>query len=111
MHYRVVAVLLLFLVVGIPQTETAEPDAKAGLYAIWYSGNPDKYLSQPYIQGGQIVVQWADVEVARGVYDFAEIDEQLRKLKQRGLFTTIQINGNRKPSWLFEQVPYHKQRL
>jgi hypothetical protein len=91
--------------------EAAPPDAKAGLYAIWYSGDPERYLSQPYIKGGQIVLQWADVEVARGKYDFSTIDEKLAELSEQGLFTTIQINGNRKPPWLFDQVPYIERKL
>jgi len=90
---------------------TAERDAKSGLYAIWYSANSEKYLSQSYIKGGQIVLQWKDVEVSQGNYDFSQVDERLAELHKRGLFTTIQINGNHKPSWLFDQVPYIEKKL
>ncbi|MHC4993572.1 MAG: beta-galactosidase [Planctomycetota bacterium] len=100
------------LCVALPLwVEATEPDAKSGLYAIWYSSNPDKYLSQPYIKGGQIVLQWADVEVARGVYDFSRIDQLLTDFNRRGLFTTIQINGNTKPAWLFNETPYIEKKL
>jgi hypothetical protein len=104
--------IVMTLGVSLPQlVEAAEPDAKSGLYAIWYSKDTDKYLSQPYIKGGQIVLQWADVEVAKGVYDFSRIDQQLADLNRRGLFTTIQINGNTKPAWLFNETPYIEKKL
>ncbi|MBC8872824.1 MAG: beta-galactosidase [Planctomycetes bacterium] len=61
--------------------------------------------------GGQIVLQWRDVEPAEGRYDFSQIDRMLADLEGRGLSTTIQINGNRKPDWLFQKVPYVKERL
>lgn len=88
--------------------------SKSGIYVIWYpsKGNvADLYLNQPYVVGGQIVLQWRDVEPAQGKYDFTRIDEMLADLEGRGLSTTIQINGNRKPDWLFEKVPYVKERL
>ena len=86
----------------------------SGIYVIWYSGkasSADLYLRQPYVVGGQTILQWRDVEPAEGKYDFTRIDEKLADLKRRGLATTIQINGNQKPDWLFEKVPYVKERL
>jgi hypothetical protein len=87
---------------------------KSGIYVIWYSGkasSADLYLRQPYVVGGQIVLQWRDVEPAEGKYNFTRIDEMLADLESRGLSTTIQINGNRKPDWVFEKVPYVDERL
>jgi len=112
-HHAFLSVAIFITVTGIFPLEalTAERDAKSGLYAIWYSANSEKYLSQPYIKGGQIVLQWRDVEVSQGNYDFSQVDERLAELHKRGLFTTIQINGNHKPSWLFGQVPYIEETL
>ena len=53
----------------------------------------------------------ARVELAEGKYNFTRIDEMLADLESRGLLTTIQINGNRKPDWVFEKVPYVDERL
>jgi hypothetical protein len=88
----------------------APPPAGHGLYAIWY-GAKSELLDVPYIVGGQIVVQWIDVEPAPGRYDFSSIAAELRKLRALGKRTTIQINGNLKPAWLFSKVPYYPEKL
>jgi hypothetical protein len=65
----------------------------------------DVYLGQPYICGGQILLQWRDVEPVRGRYDFSSLDHRLSDFAQRRQRATIQINGNFKPVWLFGIVP------
>lgn len=99
-----------WLGLAVLTTHAQPPAAGCGLYAIWYR---DKYelLDVPYIVGGQIVAQWRDVEPAPGRYDFSSIAEELRKLRTLGKKTTIQINGNLKPAWLFSQVPYYPEKL
>ncbi len=92
-------------------SEGQDRDPRAGLYAIWYGKSADLFLSQPYIHGGQIVLQWAKVEPRPGLYDFSAIDTALADFAERGQFTTLQINGNVKPAWLFERVPYIDERL
>lgn len=87
------------------------PDPKAGLYAIWYNDSQQQFLDQPYVVGGQIVLQWAKVEPRQGCYDFSAIDKALADFAQRGKYTTLQINGNVKPAWLFEKVPFVGERL
>lgn len=79
-----------------------------GFYLLWGEGRPgaEEILKLPFIRGGQIVLQWGDVAPAPGKYDFAAVDAALARLAGRGLWTTIQINGNVKPAWLFTQVPY-----
>lgn len=105
-----------FLGSSIPALLPAAPaarDKRAGVYCIWYDREPNReaMLSQPYLKGGQIVLQWADVEPRRGQYDFSAVERQLAEIARRGWFTTIQINGNQKPAWLFEVVPYLPQQL
>lgn len=109
---------ILMLQVSLAMSNSPVPASQktarkpAGLYAIWYNkAQADLFLGQPYIRGGQIVLQWADVEPEQGKYDFSVIDEQLRAFKYRQQLATLQINGNRKPQWLFEKVPYHRQKL
>jgi hypothetical protein len=89
----------------------AEPPAPGrGLYAIWYRDNY-QLLNVPYIVGGQIVVQWNDVEPSPGRYDFSSIAQGLHQLRTHGKKATIQINGNLKPTWLFAKVPYYAEKL
>jgi len=84
-----------------------------GLYALWYqsTANPEQYLQQPYIIGGQMVYQWKDLEPEKGKYDFSKMAQELDKYSKLKIYTTIQINGNKKPDWLFKEVPYHKQKF
>lgn len=93
--------------------EYATQPEPEGLYALWYSNreNPEQYLTQPYITGGQMVFQWKNIEPEKGKYDFSEIAKELKKYKDLELFTTIQINGNLKPDYLYEEVPYHTNKF
>lgn len=79
----------------------------AGLFVIWYNSEKDAslFFRQPYLKGGQVVLQWADVEPAPGRYDFSSLDRELAAIRKLGWRATVQINGNRKPAWLFETVP------
>lgn len=84
----------------------------SGLYAIWLNkANEDRILRQPYVAGGQVVAQWAEVEPQPGHYDFSTIAAQLHALALRHLHTTVQVNGNDKPDWLFERVPSLPQKF
>lgn len=84
------------------------PDPDRGLYAIWYKDNS---LTLPFIKGGQIVCQWRDLEPREGVYDFSSLATQLADFQRQGRKATIQVNGNRKPQWLFGKVPHHPERF
>jgi len=82
----------------------------SGVFAIWISNRT--YLQDlPYISGGQAVVQWKDVETTHGVYNFNALDSQLQALQKKGLATTVQLNGNLKPAYLFESIPHHPTQL
>ncbi|GAB6165073.1 hypothetical protein JCM19992_10730 [Thermostilla marina] len=100
---------------GLPSVtgSTVPRDLKAGIYVIWYPHDEraDTYLGQPYVRGGQIVLQWAEVEPEPGRYVFDRIGDDLADFARRGQYTTLQINGNRKPAWLYERVPYLNERL
>ncbi len=84
-----------------------------GLYALWYqnTANAEQYLKQPYIIGGQMVYQWKDLEPEKGKYDFSKMAKELDKYSKMKIYTTIQINGNLKPDWLFNEVPCHTQKF
>jgi hypothetical protein len=90
--------------------QNVKPSDVRGMYAIWY-GEDTSMLSLPFIRGGQIVVQWADLEPAEGKFDFSSIDKQLKLMKSLGKTTTVQVNGNKKPKWLYNKVPTHPEKL
>lgn len=108
-------VLVVLATTQYRNATAAEPEPKRGVYVIWLGNgpdyDPDVFYGQPYIRGGQIVLQWADVHPGPAQYDFSEIDARLADLARRNLYTTIQINGNDKPDWLFGVVPYVKEKL
>lgn len=78
-----------------------------GIHLLWSDGRPEEeqLLALPFIRGGQVVVQWADIEPRPGQYDFSKLDKRLAYFARKNQWCTIQINGNEKPSWLFNAVP------
>ncbi len=85
------------------------PDPQRGLYAIWAQDTQAAGL--PFLKGGQVHVQWAEVEPVEGRYDFSSLDEQLAAVRKRGWAATVQLNGNRHPAFLFQKVPHTPQKL
>jgi len=45
------------------------PHEARGLYAIWYQAQREYLLDLPFIRGGQVFCQWAEVEAREGEYD------------------------------------------
>ncbi len=78
-----------------------------GFYLLWAAGRPgeEDILKLPFIRGSQIVVQWGELETGPGNYDFSKVDAALARTAAANLWTTLQINGNVKPAWLFSEVP------
>ncbi len=73
---------------------------KSGTYAIWYEAHPE-VLKLPYIRGGQVAVQWGDLQSG-----FAPLDKDIAEAAALGLKSiTVQANGNVKPAYLFDKVP------
>lgn len=91
------------------QTPVSGENSLNGLYDIWYKN--EDVLEEKLIKGGQIMLQWADVENQEGQYDFSVIEQQLAHFASIGKSTTIQINGNKKPQWLYKKVPYFPKPL
>jgi hypothetical protein len=88
------------------------PPLQGGVIAVWL-GDPlmdrDAILKLPAVKGGQVMVQWGEVESEKGKYDFSALDSQLAEYAARKLPVTLQLNGNRKPRYLFNEVPYVKE--
>jgi hypothetical protein len=87
----------------------ALPDPNHGLYAIWTK--PGATDSLRFLKGGQVVLQWEQVEREEGHYDFSRLHDQLEMIAKLDRVTTVQLNANRWPSFLFSRVPYTKEML
>lgn len=112
---RLAIILLCF--VGLVRARGATPDVRPvdrlqsearGIYLLWSQGktDADQLLDLPFVRGGQVVVQWADVAPSPERFDFKAIDAGLARFTARGRWATLQVNGNRKPAWLFDRVPH-----
>jgi hypothetical protein len=85
------------------------PDPNRGLYAIWTRPEISDQLT--FLKGGQMVVQWREVEPEEGRYDFSKVRSQLEALHKLGRVTTVQLNANQHPVYLFDKVPLHPEAL
>lgn len=91
----------------IPHARLGNP---AGMYAIWID-KKNELLNLPFINGGQIVLQWSDIEKAPGKYDWSLLDIWMKRYYDLKIHTTLQINGNTKPKWMFKEIPYYPDKL
>jgi len=111
-HYTLAVFALALALPAQAQTPQTRPvdrlqtDAR-GIYLLWAEKTPraNELLAQPCIRGGQVVMQWAEIEPRQGVYDFTALDQKIATLAAKGFYYTVQINGNIKPAWLFSAVP------
>jgi hypothetical protein len=87
----------------------AVPDPNRGLYAIWVRSVDTGHL--PFLKGGQAVVQWKEIQPEEGRYDFSKLRAQLEELDRLGRVTTVQLNANQHPEFLFNKVPHHPEAL
>jgi hypothetical protein len=101
------------------QAETA-PDPNRGIYAIWTRPGPADNMpplkrlqakphatdNLPFLKGGQVVLQWSTAEPSPGQYDFSRLHDQLKEIARLGRVTTVQVNANQLPAFLFDKVPH-----
>jgi hypothetical protein len=108
---RTLRVLPLVLAVWLPTAFAAEaaPDPNRGLYAIWT--RPGATDSLRFLKGGQVVLQWEQVEATEGQYDFSRLHSQLEAIAKLDRVTTVQLNANRWPRFLFTRVPHVTEML
>ena len=86
----------------------AMPDPNRELYAIWTKPEISDHL--PFLRGGQVVLQWEQVQPSPDRYDFSILRQQLETISKLGRATTVQLNANRQPAFLYEKVPSTKRR-
>ena len=82
-------------------TSSEGATAATGVYLIW--GSDAEAAEMPYVRGGQIRLDWARIEPTRGVFAWNDLDEELAFYHQAGKPTTVQVNSDRKPAWIYDQ--------
>jgi len=97
------------MLIGVAAAAEPAPHARRGLYAIWAPRG--RFDDLDFVTGGQICLQWQNVQPAPDRYDFAALDAALAWYHEANRPTTVQVNGNRKPEWLYDRVPRHPERL
>jgi len=76
MAKKTAAPALMMGLIVFAMSAGGQPPNQRGLYAIWYGGK-SYLLDLPFITGGQVVAQWADLERQEGLYDFSAIEQKL----------------------------------
>lgn len=79
-------------------------DPPPGIYQVWARAHTD--AAQPWIRGGQIVVQWRDIEPSPGKFDWTKLDQLLAVYKAMGKRATVQVDAHPKPTWLWNQIAH-----
>lgn len=106
--YSLVSTLLLIGFINLYSQSPVPLHPDHGVALIWYGKQDNINTKDGIITTGQIVFMWRYFEPAEGNYNFTSLDEQLHLLLLKGLKTTIQINGNRHPDYIYQLVPYLK---
>ncbi|HVI18362.1 MAG TPA: hypothetical protein VM712_08290, partial [Gaiellales bacterium] len=92
-------VAIALLLTGSAVSHAATP----GVYQVW--GASRDVASRPYVQGGQIVLQWSDVEPSRGHFSWSSLYTQLDAYRAMGKTATVQVNSTHgKPGWIWDVV-------
>jgi hypothetical protein len=78
----------------------AEPPA--GIYQVWGS---DGTVARPYVKGGQITLEWSQLEPARRRFAWGALDRALAQYHAMGKVATVQVNSTTgKPRWIWNVV-------
>lgn len=99
---------LCFLLTAELAVAQQRPQDTWGIHKIWGGDELDKL---PFVRGGYVAVEWADVNPAPGKFDFSLFDERLAHYAALGKSATVMIRGSEKPDWMFDEIPYHPERL
>jgi hypothetical protein len=75
------------------------------LMSVCLSEFVDDYGCPEWVKGIQIWTQWANVEPQEGQYNFTILTASLQQVVALGRFVVIKLNGNNKPTWLYDRVP------
>jgi hypothetical protein len=61
-------------------------------------------MTLPYVSGGQVNVQWADLQSGMSTYSWTALDSAIAA--NAGQIFTVQVDAGRKPAFLLSLVPY-----
>ncbi len=111
---RILLALLALDLLAAPLASGQGGNAPRGLYIYPYpafirSGEYERALSAKGIDGAAVVMKWAEIEPARGVYDFSEFDRRIKLVRAHGLAIELGIlAGGSAPEWLYLPSPTDK---
>ena len=113
-----VSIVMAILAINLSWSQTTStpaaevlPHPDRGIYSVWIQPGREKDMDLPFIKGGQICLQWADLEPEEGKYDFSALDKQAQVFRDRRMKCTVQVNANRKPGWMFKCIPYYTKGM
>ena len=109
-RYTVLTVLFVASVALYPLAAWSQvsPQDAWGVHKIWAAKEVDEY---PFVRGGYITREWADINPSPGVFDFSFFEAELERYAALGKPTSLALRGTYKPEWLFNEVPYHPDQL
>ncbi|MFW6371321.1 MAG: T9SS type A sorting domain-containing protein [Bacteroidota bacterium] len=100
-----IAIILFWINCAYAQVgENLHPDR--GISMIWYGDQKNLDSRDGIVTVGQIFFMWRWFEPTKDNYDFENLDRQLEAIHNKGMKTTIQVNANRHPDYIFQMVPY-----
>jgi hypothetical protein len=82
----------------------------SGIFAIWY-GNKTEYSHYPWSLVVRLWFSGAMLRKVKIIMTFLLLQRKWLELKAMGKLATIQINGNNKPDYLFDEVPWVEEKL
>ncbi|HNP35117.1 MAG TPA: beta-galactosidase [Woeseiaceae bacterium] len=103
-------VLLLPCSVLFSLDANAQQDSSAtwGIHKIWGSNELDEL---PFVRGGYVAIEWADLNPSPGVFNFSVLDSELARYDALGKKAQVIVRGSYKPDFLFKEVPYNPKKL
>lgn len=109
-QFTIATVLLatIAMLAGLDANAGQRPQDSWGIHKIW---GDDALDELPFVRGGYVAVEWADVNPRPGVFDFSIMDERLAHYARLGKCATIMVRGSVKPDYMFDEIPYHPERL
>jgi hypothetical protein len=91
-----------FAAAALPAVASAATLPPAGIYQVW---GKDSAATKPYVKGGQIMLEWSQIEPSRGNFNWSSLDSELAYYNSIGKVATVQVNSTKgKPAWVWNVV-------
>lgn len=114
---RLVSVLActsIFLVQALsPGSVPPERFNRTQYSGVWIQhGHLDDVVEKGFIVGGDIALQWGEMEIEDGKWDWTIADQQIEKAVSQGYFVETALwTGDKAPSWLWKSAGVTKVKV